>query len=827
MAGKTTVLLVDDDAEFVEATRNVLESDGYEVLHAPNGAEGLAMARQFKPALTILDVMMTTDTEGIEVSRLFKDTPELEAMPVILLTGMRDAVGLPAGLEPDTAWLPVHAVLEKPVPPTTLLAVVKETIAATRPPGEKTQAMTRRPPAPRRRLPVSVAVSSLLAGLACAATAAGETAPTQTVRVVELAPVVVTARGRETPLAATPGRVERLDAAEIARIGGVGVADLVARFPGVAAEADGAWGKDVNLRGLGRDSVVLLLDGNRVNTFNDLGARFGYVDPLAIERIEVLHGPISALYGSGSIGGVVNVLTRAGRFATPPAWHGGLAAGYESVADGLNAYGFAQYDAPAAHAFASQSWRNHAAYEDGRGDEVRNSQFQDAHTTLKIGAAPATAWRVEAAGQYSEGRDIGIPGSGTAPLPAAADVTYPHTSSELGMLTATFAPAWAVLTESRLQLSVQRVERRVRIDRFPAASPVAEIRPRAEHRTVAANWRNTLVPAGGHLLAAGLDVWRWDMESTRLRLFRDGRRVTESPLPDASMVSAGLFAEDDWQLAPGWLLNAGGRLDAIRVENDANDRWAADGEGETGWNAHLGAAWGEPEGLAAKGVVAAGYRAASLSERFQYLELGGGKVKLGNPDLDPERSLLAECGAQWRTRSLALGLSVFHHWLGDLIGEVAEDALTIRNRNVDEATIYGAELDAAWRPGAGWRLYANAGSAVGDDTRNDEPLPGVAPLSGLLGAECDPAGPGAWGRLESRFAAAQERTPPGVEESPAWAIANLRLGWDLASRGRAHRVYAGVDNLFGATYRNYLSTTRGTPFNEPGRSFALGLQSQF
>jgi hemoglobin/transferrin/lactoferrin receptor protein len=680
---------------------------------------------------------------------------------------------------------------------------------------------------PRAAAAISVVSTLLPFALLAGRSGAGETASTQTVHAVDLPPVVVTARGRETPLAAMPGRVERLDAAEIARIGGVGVADLVARFPGVAAESDGPWAKDLNLRGLSRDSVILLLDGNRVNLFNDLGARFGYVDPLAIERVEVLHGPISALYGSGSIGGVVNVLTRSGRFAPHPAWHGGLSAGYQSAGAGLDGYAFAQYDSPTSHAFVSQSYRDHGSYEDGRSDEVRNSQFQDAHTTLKIGAAPADAWRIEAAGQFFEGRDIGIPGSGTAPLPAAADVTYLHTSSELGSLAATFAPRWAFLAESRLRLSVQRIERRVRVDRFPAASPFLELRPRAEHQTTGADWRNTLTPGGGHVVVAGLDTWQWDMESTRLRLFRNGRRVTESPLPEASMLSAGFFAEDDWRVSPRWLLNVGGRLDSLRVENDANDRWPADSEGETGWNAHLGAAWGETEGLNIRTVVAAGYRAASLSERFQYLELGGGRVRLGDPDLDPERSLLAETETRWRGRTVTASLSLFHNWLDGLIGERVEDAATIRNANIARATIYGAAADVAWRPVGAWRLYANAGYAVGEDTREHEPLAGVAPLAGLIGTECDPAGTGPWGRLEGRFAAAQERTPPGVDEAPAWAIANLRLGWDLASRGWFHRVYAGVDNLFGATYRNYLSTFRGAPYYEPGRSFVVGLQSQF
>jgi CheY-like chemotaxis protein len=133
MDGCKIVLLVDDDADFVEATMALLETAGYEVLHAATGAEGIAVARQIRPALMILDVMMATDTEGIEVSRQIKDLPELADMPVILLTGIREAMALPTGLVPDDDWLPVRAILEKPVAPAKLLAVVQETIEASRP----------------------------------------------------------------------------------------------------------------------------------------------------------------------------------------------------------------------------------------------------------------------------------------------------------------------------------------------------------------------------------------------------------------------------------------------------------------------------------------------------------------------------------------------------------------------------------------------------------------------------------------------------------------------------------------------------------------------
>lgn len=121
-----SILLVDDDPDFVASVEEWLKANGYAITVAYDGASGLEKARQIKPDLMILDVMMATDTEGIEISRKLAEVPELKGMPVVLLTGIRKAKNLPFGLSPDDSWLPVRVVLEKPVPPDVLLREIKK-----------------------------------------------------------------------------------------------------------------------------------------------------------------------------------------------------------------------------------------------------------------------------------------------------------------------------------------------------------------------------------------------------------------------------------------------------------------------------------------------------------------------------------------------------------------------------------------------------------------------------------------------------------------------------------------------------------------------------
>ena len=122
------VLVIDDDNDFVEAMTNVLDANGYVVDSAPNGKIGIAKAREQKPDIILLDVMMTTKSEGFDLARELHKDAKLKSVPIILITGVRKEMSLPFGFEPDETWLPVKGVLEKPVKPDVLLKTIEENI---------------------------------------------------------------------------------------------------------------------------------------------------------------------------------------------------------------------------------------------------------------------------------------------------------------------------------------------------------------------------------------------------------------------------------------------------------------------------------------------------------------------------------------------------------------------------------------------------------------------------------------------------------------------------------------------------------------------------
>ena len=125
MEKKPKILLIDDDIDFVESTRTVLESEPYEVIVAYEGDEGLRKAREEKPDLVLLDIIMPVK-DGFTAAEQFKKYPELSQIPVLMLTSFtarRAGTGIPVGRGFE---LQAEDYIEKPIRPEELLAKVEE-----------------------------------------------------------------------------------------------------------------------------------------------------------------------------------------------------------------------------------------------------------------------------------------------------------------------------------------------------------------------------------------------------------------------------------------------------------------------------------------------------------------------------------------------------------------------------------------------------------------------------------------------------------------------------------------------------------------------------
>jgi len=125
MERRAKILLVDDDPDFIEATKAVLESRPYEIITALSGEEGLQKARAEKPDLVLLDIIMP-GVDGFQVCQQLKKDPQLSQIPVIMITSfsekyMESSIGLSQGLN-----LEAEDFVDKPVAPAELLIRVEK-----------------------------------------------------------------------------------------------------------------------------------------------------------------------------------------------------------------------------------------------------------------------------------------------------------------------------------------------------------------------------------------------------------------------------------------------------------------------------------------------------------------------------------------------------------------------------------------------------------------------------------------------------------------------------------------------------------------------------
>ena len=124
MSEPKTVLMIDDDSDYVKAIQALLESAGYKVRSAANGREGLQLAKTLQPALILLDVMMSERTEGFFVLQEMRRVPALSKTPVIVMSSIySDEPSF--RVDPEAGWLPANLFMAKPVEPARLLAEAK------------------------------------------------------------------------------------------------------------------------------------------------------------------------------------------------------------------------------------------------------------------------------------------------------------------------------------------------------------------------------------------------------------------------------------------------------------------------------------------------------------------------------------------------------------------------------------------------------------------------------------------------------------------------------------------------------------------------------
>lgn len=117
------VMIVDDDEDFVEIERTILEAEGFEVMVAYNGKQCIEKVQDKKPDIIILDIQMTTEYDGVNAAQYLRDHKDTSDIPIIVVTSKPIY-----SIYPDEEWYPTDEFINKPIDRSDLIEKVKKAL---------------------------------------------------------------------------------------------------------------------------------------------------------------------------------------------------------------------------------------------------------------------------------------------------------------------------------------------------------------------------------------------------------------------------------------------------------------------------------------------------------------------------------------------------------------------------------------------------------------------------------------------------------------------------------------------------------------------------
>lgn len=461
--------------------------------------------------------------------------------------------------------------------------------------------------------------------------------------VARLDTIVVTANRQAHALKDTMGDVTVVSREELQRSGADSIPAILARQPGVQITDNGGrqTPTGIMLRGANANHTLLMIDGVRINSSVQGGANWMAMDPAAIERIEILRGAASSLYGSDAIGGVVNIITRKGEGDRPLSAWAELGAGSHSTV--RSATGFSgsasgwdyALTASMAESDGYSSTSPDAAYGNHHPDDDGYSQHS-LSGSLGYRWAPGQHLGISFYNSYINGEyDAG------AWTPAARALSRQQAYS----LTSTNDVTTNWQSVLRFGLSKESYDDRVWDTRFSTLLR-------------SYSWQNNLKLSANQKLALYVErqeerPWHSaDMQTTR----RDTNAV--------GAIYNGRFGRHSVQAS---------------VRNDNISEYGNELTGALAYDLAVS------EHLTLGVAASTGFHAPTFSDLYY----PGSE----NPALKPERSRNLEAHAQYQRGGLQLGATVYQNKIRDLL---TWDNATYRMENVDRAKILGATLTAAY-----------------------------------------------------------------------------------------------------------------------------------
>jgi hemoglobin/transferrin/lactoferrin receptor protein len=502
--------------------------------------------------------------------------------------------------------------------------------------------------------------------------------------------------------------------------------------------------------------------------------------------------------------------------------------------------------------------------------ELNNSGFKDTYISGTLGVRPFSKHEVKLNYQYYLAKDAGIPG-GYPLFPNNALVTYPKEERTLLSGEYKFSQISKLLTDISAKIYYQYIFRDV--ENLPyivqkvlvngilkKKVSMLSIKPQADHDTKGITFQTGWLFGKYNFVIAGFDGWQRNLDSRREKeqkiedydstgtvvIKTTNQIIGERPIPISSFRSLGFFVQDEIRLFKDKLkVNLGGRIDQVKITNEIaynpeytitngvrTDKptgqkiiWNPKTVNDISWSANLGMMYAVTKNMNITFNTARSFRSPSLEERYQYIDLGS-LVRLGNPDLNPENGLFLDAGLKIYSPILQFTGNGFFNEIKDLVIEIPgtyEGRQAMIKTNAGKSRFYGFDFSFEYNPYKKIVVYGTTSYVRGKDIENNIDLPLIPPLNGTIGVRTAVSNY-ANVELSLVYFADQKNIASGEFTTGGYSYYNIYLQTvPFVFSNIKLNFNAGVENIFNRSYRNHLSTNRGTITEEPGRNVFVKL----
>jgi hemoglobin/transferrin/lactoferrin receptor protein len=659
------------------------------------------------------------------------------------------------------------------------------------------------------------------------------------------------------------------------------ISEALDETPGVTIQKTSYGQSSPFIRGFTGFRTLMLVDGIRLNNavFREgPNQYFGTIDVLTVDRLDLVKGPSSVLYGSDAIGGTVNVITRTpvldhvtpdvlseGPDGTTHATSEDAGRSFEFHPGAYYRHAFAE-DSHTGRGELSFSWNPRVAmlvgvtyrdFDDLRGGEDIGLQpytgYSEIDGDVKLLFRPHADLDITAAFQRVEQDDVPRTHSTIFSKSFAGTVVGKDLRRELDQLRelAYVQFAWREvapwLDDAWLSLSLHNQEEIQDRTRSSGAREITDFQDAQSGVLLSLESRS---PIG--TLSYGVEYYHDEVDSGGRDYNAAGDLTRIRPrggvADDASYDLLGVYWQDQFRPSKPLEVTVGVRYSYAQARADKVDPNPADAvdfgpldESFDAFSASLRARLDVTRNWNFFGGVSQGFRAPNLSDFTSFELARSGERETPAPNLDPEQYVSFEIGTKARIEPGrgSFYAAFFHTLIDDQIvrfptGRLINGEPEVTRANSGDGYMQGIEIGADWNFYRGFTLLGNltwtegeVDTIVGLDTHR-EPISNMPPLTGLVGLRWESDYKRFWYEAVAQLARRQdqlspgdiannERIPPGG--TPGYDVYTLRAGWHVAPQWR---LTAAVENISDEDYRIH-----GSGSNEPGTNVVLSARFGF